>query len=687
MALTLCGSLQSFYRTIPPAQLPETLRAAVQRLLETPWRTGRLDQNNAFTTALVLRAVGMLHKGGMLSDAEVESLQRVNPDDASAAIPVFRQFNGKTLEQIAESVTTAVPESLAVQKHPPTPSIAYWVVDAISLLGFDISDEAARRIAEWASNELRRHVSLVSASHHAMMDPIAMAMAACLCRLLRRMAPQHPSIRDQLSRGFPTDIELTSAIDDLFHLQNRAGVWEKYFPLFHYPESGPNHCWHFEVLEAVLQEFPELVRDEQKRAKIERSLTWLESNRLRWLGDSVVFAGWNAGGDLQALNTGQPESWPTGVVHMFLQRLAAALSFQIQELVLHKYRDRVQPAGKPSTRLWNQYLDCDLPTFPWPRNSVKGLVAAEILAPVRQAVEDYTSLLSTEEDGRVGPDFKLRGRRSGLLFGPPGTSKTSLAQAIAQWLGWTFIELSPSDFLKAGFAGIYDNVNEVFDDMMDLFGAVVLFDEMDALVQTRETGSAFPRGTEKSDILVHVQQAGSEVARELDVTQTLLTTTMLPKLLQLRKNGRVLFFMATNHENRFDPAIKRSGRLDLLIRMGPPRFWEKVRALRYPSDDDYWYRKDESADERVAVWNMFLDYTDDFQVERAIDCFTFGEMAALFDNIRREALAGENLMAGMTVVGLEGFQRMVMQWKESQITLSDGSEALKEFQNGISKIQ
>ena len=63
--------------------------------------------------------------------------------------------------------------------------------------------------------------------------------------------------------------------------------------------------------------------------------------------------------------------------------------------------------------------------------------------------------------------------------------------------------------------GLVAILNEVFEDLTDLFGAVILFDEMDALVQSREPGEATPR--------------------ELDVTQRFLTTSMLPKLLQLRK--------------------------------------------------------------------------------------------------------------------------------------------------------
>src|SRR5262249_14145138 len=160
-------------------------------------------------------------------------------------------------------------------------------------------------------------------------------------------------------------------------------------------------------------------------------------------------------------------------------------SIQIQDLVLQKYGQRARPFRKPSLESWQSYLDCDLPPLPPPRHTVKDLLYIEVLKPAEEAVKKHQGSIACGEGGRIGPDFRLEERRSALLFGPPGTSKTSLAEAVAQRLGWTFIELSPSDFLKGGLEGIYDRVNEVFDDLMDLFGAVILFDEMDALVQSR----------------------------------------------------------------------------------------------------------------------------------------------------------------------------------------------------------
>jgi SpoVK/Ycf46/Vps4 family AAA+-type ATPase len=142
-------------------------------------------------------------------------------------------------------------------------------------------------------------------------------------------------------------------------------------------------------------------------------------------------------------------------------------------------------------------------------------------------------------------------KRSALLFGPPGTGKTRLVKAIARRIGWDFVPINPSDFLKRGLPEIYVQSNEIFRDLRDLQHAVVFFDEMDAMVQRR---------------------VGQEGTPQLDVAQQFLTTSMLPNLADLRGNGKVLFFVATNYRQTFDEAINHYS--DSFIK----------RQNRYPTD-------------------------------------------------------------------------------------------------------
>ena len=377
----------------------------------------------------------------------------------------------------------------------------------------------------------------------AMMDPVAMGMAACLCSRLRNTSgtPRLGTTKKHLAL-LPSVVELERAIVEMISKQTGTGIWHKYFPMFHYQDAGSNYCFTFELLESVLHEFsgPEntLLQNDDFVKSLDKAIGWCESSYLRYYDGA--FKGWNSGGDLDTLSKEQPESWATAVVHMFLWELVEVLSHRIQQIILQKYNARMPSSkhkgkGKPAlTRLW----DIDV--------LLKG------------DVQNLSSVLTTQivDKYKGESELSLRRRsikaaRSALLFGPPGTSKTSITGAVADDLNWPLIAITPAEFVKGTLADVYLRADEIFKDLLDLSGVVVFFDEMDALVQTRD----------------------AEV--QLDIQSQFLTTTMLPKLTSLHDGGRVVFFMATNFQDRFNAAIKRPGRFDLLLCMGPPKLDEK----------------------------------------------------------------------------------------------------------------
>lgn len=135
--------------------------------------------------------------------------------------------------------------------------------------------------------------------------------------------------------------------------------------------------------------------------------------------------------------------------------------------------------------------------------------------------------------------------RSMILFGPPGTSKTSIARSLAAALGdWPIVELSPKDFCIQGMEYIFSRSQEIFEYLFDLEQVVVLFDEIDELVSMRET--------------------------EQEKIGRFLTTAMLPWFQQLHDLKKIIFVVNTNHIRRYDTAIRRPGRFDLILPVGPP---------------------------------------------------------------------------------------------------------------------
>lgn len=154
-----------------------------------------------------------------------------------------------------------------------------------------------------------------------------------------------------------------------------------------------------------------------------------------------------------------------------------------------------------------------------------------------------------------------------ILFGPPGTGKTTIPYAIAKKLGWTLYYISPKDFaipdgnleyaIKLIFQLIEKKYKKIKDEIKEekkkgiekdhIAKIVFVFDEIDEFVVSR--------GDEK------------------DRQTRLMTTLMLPLLNNLRNDAEdcgFIFFALTNNIKRFDPAITRKGRFDLILSIGPP---------------------------------------------------------------------------------------------------------------------
>ena len=152
---------------------------------------------------------------------------------------------------------------------------------------------------------------------------------------------------------------------------------------------------------------------------------------------------------------------------------------------------------------------------------------------------------------------------SALLFGPPGTQKTSTVKAVADGLNWPVVILSPGEFIQRGLEFIEAEATEIFNRLMRLSRAVVLFDECDELFRSREPSSE------------------SEQTRGI---AAFVTAAMLPKLQELHDRGRVVYFICTNQFDSMDNAVTRGGRIDHIIGVGPPDKDLRSRIVRETMD-------------------------------------------------------------------------------------------------------
>jgi GTPase SAR1 family protein len=163
---------------------------------------------------------------------------------------------------------------------------------------------------------------------------------------------------------------------------------------------------------------------------------------------------------------------------------------------------------------------------------------------------------------------KIQKHNTILLFGPPGTGKTTLVRSLVRYFNdqecemedageWTLLTLNPGAFLgDDSYSSIFATVSDVFCALRELDHCVVFIDEAEELLRTRE---------EKDDRLGR-----------------LFTAAMLPQLNTL-SGCQSLFIFATNFAEKMDAAAIRKGRFTIRKGVG----WLSKESLKKHVDDSF----------------------------------------------------------------------------------------------------
>ena len=169
-----------------------------------------------------------------------------------------------------------------------------------------------------------------------------------------------------------------------------------------------------------------------------------------------------------------------------------------------------------------------------------------------------------------------------LLYGPPGTGKTMLAKAMAGEAGVAFISIEGSGF-RAMFWGV-DVMKMIWfirkaRKLAQRYGAAIAYiDEIDAVAQSRggvmgESGGGGGMG----GMMGGGTGALTRLLYEMDgIDSKTLKEKVKGKLFQVmgrkppERNWHVLFMGSTNRPDVIDPALKRPGRFDQLIKVDLP---------------------------------------------------------------------------------------------------------------------
>ncbi|MEV4613749.1 ATP-binding protein [Kitasatospora sp. NPDC049258] len=131
--------------------------------------------------------------------------------------------------------------------------------------------------------------------------------------------------------------------------------------------------------------------------------------------------------------------------------------------------------------------------------------------------------------------------RAVVLFGPPGTGKSTFARAVAGRLAWPYVELFPSRLALED--GLANGLSRRFEEIAQLDHVLVFIDEVEEVAGIRS--SADP--------------AAVGVVNEL-----------LKSIVRFRDRDDRLLVCATNNVAALDPAFLRHGRFDYVLPIGPP---------------------------------------------------------------------------------------------------------------------
>lgn len=154
-----------------------------------------------------------------------------------------------------------------------------------------------------------------------------------------------------------------------------------------------------------------------------------------------------------------------------------------------------------------------------------------------------------------------------LFYGPAGCGKTFFAEKIAEEVGVNFIKVVPDDIASTLVHGTQEKIGAIFDKASRQAPTVIFFDEFDGMVPQRSSDDRNYQNGEVNEFLCKLNNASEK---------------------------GIYVLAATNHPERIDKAVLRTGRIDEIIYVDMPddaarESLFRIELSKLPAADDIDY--------------------------------------------------------------------------------------------------
>ena len=154
--------------------------------------------------------------------------------------------------------------------------------------------------------------------------------------------------------------------------------------------------------------------------------------------------------------------------------------------------------------------------------------------------------------------FDINQPKGFILYGEPGTGKTTIARNISKCLGGNFFQANGSDFVEK-YVGIGpQRIRNLFQEAREKTPSVIFIDEIDAIGKNRN------------------DELNGEMQNTLNA--------LLAELDGLKSNDDVFVICATNRIDILDSALLRQGRFDEKIEVPLPNFEGRTQLIKFFSE-------------------------------------------------------------------------------------------------------